>query len=308
MAKIRTLHSTGNHDLFETDFELPDPGLQEVQVKTKMTGVCRSDIDWYTGAFPDLGLGHFGHEGIGEVIKVGPNVRTFKVGDLVSTVKSDPCYGDYYNAHVHNTVAIPKIAPEYILEPVACAINIGYAMINNVVDTYDERVPILILGSGFLATVIYRFMSSYDSEYRFHVVGQANRHYWVTEGVRVYDHIDNLDRKFTNIIDLSDKPEYFGHDCIDLNASIILAAEKHPAVNTTFGELLWKSVSIVCPSPRDKSFQQAHEYSLQFVEENKDMLQLYWTKEYDRDREYQQAFFDGLNRPENYSRGYITWK
>ena len=33
----------------------------------------------------------------------------------------------------------------------------------------------------------------------------------------------------------------------------------------------------------------------------------FWTKAYDRETEWQQAFEDGSNRPEGYSRGYIKW-
>jgi hypothetical protein len=33
----------------------------------------------------------------------------------------------------------------------------------------------------------------------------------------------------------------------------------------------------------------------------------FWTREYNRNTEWQQAFEDGVNRPEGYSRGYIIW-
>jgi hypothetical protein len=33
----------------------------------------------------------------------------------------------------------------------------------------------------------------------------------------------------------------------------------------------------------------------------------FWTKGYNRDTEWQQAFADGVDRPNGYSRGYITW-
>ena len=33
----------------------------------------------------------------------------------------------------------------------------------------------------------------------------------------------------------------------------------------------------------------------------------FWTKEYNRDNEWRQAFADGVNRPAGYSRGYIKW-
>jgi hypothetical protein len=33
----------------------------------------------------------------------------------------------------------------------------------------------------------------------------------------------------------------------------------------------------------------------------------FWTKGYNRDTEWQQAFQDGLNRHKKYSRGYLSW-
>jgi hypothetical protein len=33
----------------------------------------------------------------------------------------------------------------------------------------------------------------------------------------------------------------------------------------------------------------------------------FWTKAYNRTTEWQQAFADGVNRPNGYSRGYIKW-
>jgi hypothetical protein len=34
----------------------------------------------------------------------------------------------------------------------------------------------------------------------------------------------------------------------------------------------------------------------------------FWTKAYERDTEWQQAFKDGVDRPKGYSRGYISWE
>jgi hypothetical protein len=44
------------------------------------------------------------------------------------------------------------------------------------------------------------------------------------------------------------------------------------------------------------------------IENGKLNVDSFWTKGYDRDIEWKQAFTDGVNRPNNYSRGYIFWK
>jgi threonine dehydrogenase-like Zn-dependent dehydrogenase len=71
----------------------PEPGSYEAIVQVKACGICNS-TDWkliegefFAGTFPIL----LGHESVGEVCDVGPNVRHFRVGDLVlrSTLRND---------------------------------------------------------------------------------------------------------------------------------------------------------------------------------------------------------------------------
>jgi hypothetical protein len=45
-------------------------------------------------------------------------------------------------------------------------------------------------------------------------------------------------------------------------------------------------------------------YKIQSGELNVDK---FWTKCYNRNTEWQQAFADGVDRPNGYSRGYIKW-
>jgi hypothetical protein len=45
-----------------------------------------------------------------------------------------------------------------------------------------------------------------------------------------------------------------------------------------------------------------------WIEDGDIDVDTFWTKGYNRDTEWQQAFTDGVNRPEGYSRGYITWR
>ncbi|KAJ5486789.1 hypothetical protein N7530_001089 [Penicillium desertorum] len=65
---------------------VPQPGPDDVLIKLNYTGLCSSDIHMMQG---DLGLPFMsafgvrspGHEGAGVVVKVGANVKTFKLGD-----------------------------------------------------------------------------------------------------------------------------------------------------------------------------------------------------------------------------------
>ena len=60
-----------------------DPGPHDVQIEILYCGVCHSDVhtvrnEWHGTTYPCVP----GHEIIGRVTKVGPEVRNFKVGDI----------------------------------------------------------------------------------------------------------------------------------------------------------------------------------------------------------------------------------
>jgi uncharacterized zinc-type alcohol dehydrogenase-like protein len=73
-------------DLAPWKFERREVGPHDVQFDILFCGVCHSDLhqiknDWFPGIFPMVP----GHEIIGRVIKVGSDVKKFKVGDLAGT-------------------------------------------------------------------------------------------------------------------------------------------------------------------------------------------------------------------------------
>lgn len=67
--------------------EVPDPApsLAGVVVRVEATGLCRSDWHGWLGHDPDIRLPHVpGHELVGVIDAVGPDVRRFAVGQRVS--------------------------------------------------------------------------------------------------------------------------------------------------------------------------------------------------------------------------------
>lgn len=69
-------------DLGPWDFERREVGPQDVQFDIQFCGVCHSDLhqiknDWFPGVFPMVP----GHEIVGKVVKVGNQVKKFKIGD-----------------------------------------------------------------------------------------------------------------------------------------------------------------------------------------------------------------------------------
>lgn len=304
--KTRLFYTTGKQDIHEISWDKPEPTINQIEVKNIFTGVCRSDIDMYTGDFQTLPKEIQGHEGLGEVTKVGKNVRDVKEGDIVAT-RGEPSFADYYNADKETFVIVPAAEPKYIIEPVACALNIFNTAWGDMIEDSD----VLLLGTGFLAQALYKTIRYRDLNYPITVVGNANKKFWIAQDVNLISDFSQLashQYTFDVIFDLSDKPEYMiSTDHINPEATIILAAEKHPEMILPMGDLLWKAVSILFPSPHNATFIHAMREAVEMIEDGTIDSQSMWTQEYDRDREVKLAFEDGVNRPEGYQRGYIKW-
>src|SRR5690349_12655964 len=76
---------TNKSDLAPWNFERREVGPFDVQFDIQYCGVCHSDLhqirdEWFPGIFPMVP----GHEIVGTVVKVGKDVKKFKVGDLAA--------------------------------------------------------------------------------------------------------------------------------------------------------------------------------------------------------------------------------
>src|SRR3954452_13823621 len=98
--KCRTIRylPKGGVELIETS--VTDPQAEEVQIRALACGVCAWDVhvfkngvDWPTCP---------GHEGVGQVIRVGERVNRFKEGDWVTGIGmgfTEVCNMSQYNLH-----------------------------------------------------------------------------------------------------------------------------------------------------------------------------------------------------------------
>ncbi|KAF6023182.1 hypothetical protein EB796_018515 [Bugula neritina] len=87
------LHS--KMDIRMEEWPIPEPKAGEVQIAVHSTGICGSDVSYYTKGF----IGDFvvrepmvlGHESSGIVSKLGEGVTNLKVGDRVAMEPGIPC-------------------------------------------------------------------------------------------------------------------------------------------------------------------------------------------------------------------------
>jgi threonine dehydrogenase-like Zn-dependent dehydrogenase len=293
---VKLLKTVGDGKFIETTWLKPYITDDEIEVRAVMTGVCRSDIDMMSGGFGPLPDNMQGHEGIGQVTQIGSLIKDVAVGDFVAT-RGEPAYADYYNAKHNEWVKIPEAEPKYIVEPVACGIN----LIRQAQQEIDKRKgDILILGSGFLAWVAYNTLKIDKVKNNIAVVGRSNKDLW--GNVLTPDIPDN---KFEIVIDLSSGTAIFDLDILANQALVIFGAQKK--VTTDFANLLWKACTMVFPSPRNPEFIWYMKKAVYWIESGQLEVDKFWTRSYNRSIEWQQAFADGQDRPNGYSRGYIKW-
>jgi D-arabinose 1-dehydrogenase-like Zn-dependent alcohol dehydrogenase len=294
----RHLVTKGNGEFIETTYERPLCKPDEIAVRSVMTGVCRSDIDMMTGGFGPLPEHMHGHEGLGQVFEVGEFVNDVKVGDYVAT-RGEPGYADEYNVRSREYVKVPEPLPRYILEPVACGINVVQQPIREIAERSGPGKRLLILGSGFLAWVAYNTILLNHLDFEITVCGNSNKELW---GNALSPQYDGL---FDVVIDLSPHDDVFVNAMLANEALVVMGVEKK--IETTFASLLWKACTIIFPSPRTDKFYQCMKDAEYWITNGDISVDSFWSKEYNRDTEWQQAFTDGLNRPAGYSRGYIKW-
>ena len=293
---MKILATTGQGSFEEQSWSCPDPRPNEIRVRSLLTGVCRSDIDMMVGDFALLPTHMMGHEGLGQVVSIGHNIQDVEVGDIVAT-RGEPAYADEYCVREREYVEVPECDPRYIIEPVACGINCVSQNLSLIESKQGGRL--LILGSGFLAWCAYNYIQATGLDFDITVVGKSNRDIWR----------DVLQPTYTGtydvVIDLSSGTTVFDDDILNNQAVVVLGSQK--TVTTDFGNLLWKACSIVFPSPRTDNFYSAMVTAVELIKLGYLNVDKFWTRAYNRQTEWQEAFKDAVDRPLNYSRGYIKW-
>lgn len=296
--QVKLLQTTGTGEFTEVSWFKLDITADEIEVQAVLTGVCRSDIDMMQGNFGPLPINMQGHEGLAQVTKVGKNVKDVKQGDYVAT-RGEPAYADRYNVRSREYVLVPEADPRYILEPVACGINVIQQPIREIAERSGPGKRLLILGSGFLAWVAYNTIRLLHLDFEITVYGRSNKELW---GDRL---TPGYTGTFDVVIDLSPYNDVFTNDMLNNQALVVLGVEKQ--VQTDFAKLLWKACTIVFPSPRTDKFYRCMQDAARWIEDGDIEVDKFWTRSYNRETEWQQAFADGVNRPAGYSRGYIKW-
>src|SRR2546429_9070209 len=83
--KAAVLHEV-NQPLVIEDVSVPDPGPREVLIRTRVAGLCHSDLHFMEGLYPHPLPAVLGHESAGVVEKVGSDVTYVNPATMSSLV------------------------------------------------------------------------------------------------------------------------------------------------------------------------------------------------------------------------------
>lgn len=89
MSKMKVAMYYNNNDVRIEEQDIPEINDNELLVKVQASGICGSDImEWYRIKKAPMVLGH---EIAGDIVKIGKNVKKFKIGDRVFVTHHVPC-------------------------------------------------------------------------------------------------------------------------------------------------------------------------------------------------------------------------
>jgi 2-desacetyl-2-hydroxyethyl bacteriochlorophyllide A dehydrogenase len=136
------------------DTAAPEPGPGQVLVRVAGCGVCGSSIPLWQGrpwfSYP-LEPGAPGHEGWGQIERLGEGVEHLSVGDHVAML-SQHAFAEFDVAAASEVVPLPfsLSRQSFPAEAVACAVNV----MRRAGITAGQRVA--VVGVGFLGAVLVR--------------------------------------------------------------------------------------------------------------------------------------------------------
>ncbi len=182
--------SSAGASLEKFQYELPEIGEEQIDIKVHFCGVCHSDLsminnEWGMTTFPFVP----GHEIVGEVEAIGKSVKNFKVGDKVglgwfagSCMHCDQCmsgkqnlcsnteqtiinnhggFADYVRSHWSGTIKLPQGLDLSKSGPLLCG---GVTVFNPIMKHVKPTDKVGVIGVGGLGHMAIKFLKAWGCE------------------------------------------------------------------------------------------------------------------------------------------------
>ncbi|MBM3892591.1 MAG: zinc-binding dehydrogenase, partial [Verrucomicrobia bacterium] len=151
VMKTEAIHLVGPRKAELREVEVADPKPHEVQVLCKASGICQSSVAVFTEAekhpYPCVP----GHEGVGQVIRTGSEVKDIVPGEYVTCYRWQKIQ-NVDARHAHKIPGEPEDPALWMVAPVACAIS---ALRHCDVRPGDRAV---VIGAGFMGLLLVQLL------------------------------------------------------------------------------------------------------------------------------------------------------
>lgn len=151
------------------ELEIPHPTGQQILIRNRFAGVnagfdsllCRGEVPYVNLSPPfDLGV-----EAVGEVVAIGPEVKTFKVGDRVATTVRGGGYREYQLIDAALAIKIPEAIPEILtLMPTGISALVGLEQVGEMGSQEVVLITAAAGGIGHIAVQLAKLAGN-------HVIG-----------------------------------------------------------------------------------------------------------------------------------------
>lgn len=138
--------------------EVPVPavGRDEVLIKVRMCGICTGEIERFANENAKGLPAKMGHEVTGEIVAVGSEVTSVKVGDMVAAINEREGFADYCCTAADRVVRLPGGLPVEAAmgEPIACAVNAARRI------NPDYQDTIVLVGAGYMGLLLLQILKA----------------------------------------------------------------------------------------------------------------------------------------------------
>jgi len=117
------------------DLSIPDPGPKEILVKVSTCGICHTELDEIEGRIQSKVPIILGHEVVGRVDRLGPEVKKFNLGDRVGIAWINSSCGKCYFCQKGDE----NLCPEF--KGTGCHVNGGYTQYTVVSEDFAYLIP-----------------------------------------------------------------------------------------------------------------------------------------------------------------------
>lgn len=227
----------------EIEKDIKDPKPDQVQIENMAFGINPYDILLRQGQFKGGCELKFpfvpGNDLVGKVVKIGENVKTFKVGDYVINYRPSGAYGEFVNASADKVVAKPATLSFLDAASLPTPGIAAYNAWHHFATITDDAVIGVVGATGLVGSLLVQLAKSLGH----HVIGAAsakNADYakWIgVDEFLAYDEAYDADR-FDAQADVVFNATLGGHDnglsdeIVKPNGQIILIANLDYPVKT----------------------------------------------------------------------------